>query len=74
MTNDEGAQARADTHEHEAYLLDRMIGIVDEERIVVQKDGLGFLEGDPMPLPIRLCLGNIPFEAQLSHAYSITTL
>jgi hypothetical protein len=44
MAHDKGTELRADTKQEEPGLLNAMVGILDEEGIVVQENGLGFLE------------------------------
>jgi hypothetical protein len=44
VANDERSQARAEAKQHESVLVIGVVGVVDEQRSVVQENGLRFLE------------------------------
>lgn len=47
MANDKGAEGGAQADQHEAILIFRMVGVIDEERILVDEDGFRFMNETP---------------------------
>ncbi|HEX4337777.1 MAG TPA: hypothetical protein VH062_17830 [Polyangiaceae bacterium] len=67
MADDEDSQRRAQTEQDEARLAVGMIGVVEEQRIVVREDALCFVERNAMLAPIRVAFLGVPFESELRH-------
>ena len=60
--------------QHESILGLRVLGIGDQERLVIQKDRLCLRERDPVLASVRSRLDVSPLEAQTFHIASITTV
>jgi hypothetical protein len=48
MAHDEASRLKAITQHEEPFFFFRMIGIVEQARILIEKDGLSFLKRDAM--------------------------
>jgi len=75
MTNDQQPWVRTETKKKESFFVGRMQRIVDQTSMIVKKDGLGFLKGNPIMLSlVEQVLFRIPSKSQEWHTYSICTL
>ena len=59
------AKGRTQAEEDEPILLCRMIGIVNQEGILIKEDGSGLFKGNLVPSEVDGVLGGIPFELQV---------
>jgi hypothetical protein len=73
MAHDQQPKAIAEAEQDEALLLFRMIGISDQEGVIIAKHGLRLLEGDTVLPAIGRILASIPLEPQPGHAYIVPT-
>lgn len=64
----------AETQEQEAILGVRVLGIWYEETVIIEEDGHRIFEGDAMLVDVRLGLSRIPFELEIAHSSSVTTM
>ncbi len=67
MTDDERSERTAEAEKNKALLPSRMIGVRNQEGMLVEEDRLGFLERHAVfPLVCRI-LAIVPFEPQVRH-------
>ena len=75
MRDNEDAEARAEAEEDQPILGLRMVGIVDQDGVIVIERGGSVFERDAMSTQVRGSLARIPLETERSgHAYIIPTL
>ena len=71
---DEETQARAEAQENKTLFLAGMVGVIDENGVLVQKGRGGLFERQAMQPDIRAALLWIPLEAQFQcHIYIVPT-
>jgi hypothetical protein len=64
MTNEQQAQSRTQSKQNETIFLVRMVGIANEEAVLVQEGRSCFVEGNLMPLDIGGVFVWIPLESK----------
>jgi hypothetical protein len=67
MTYDQGPACGTHSDQHEAIFILRFVGVVQQQTILVKKDGLRLLERDAMFPPVALRLPWIPDEPYVHH-------
>ena len=73
VAHDKSAERRAQAEKDEAILVFGMAGIIEEQRVLVDKDGFRFTERNTVLATIRLALALIPLKSQPSHTDTIPT-
>ena len=71
MTYNQKIGAPAEPQKNKTFLLHRMIRVINQQRVFIIKDRLGFFERDMMFFLVRYVLVGIPFKKQLVHNYNI---
>ena len=71
MAHDERPQLETNSQHQETILIGRVVGIEEPEGILIQKDGLGLFEGDPMFATVFPAFCLIPFESNITHIYNV---
>jgi len=74
MANNKDVKSCAQAEQDESVFINGMVWVIDQEGILVDKDSLGFLEGDAVLSPIGGILSQIPLEAEPLHIYHVNTL
>jgi hypothetical protein len=74
MANNKDVQSCAQAEEDEPVFISGMIRVIDQEGVLVDEDGLSFLERYAMLSPIGGILAWIPLEAEPLHIYHVNTL
>ena len=74
MADDKQPQNGAEAEKDETILLLGMIGIVDQQGVLVGKYRGGFLEVNPVLVAVGFALGLIPFKSQVFHDAIVTTM
>lgn len=74
MANDERAQGRAEAQKDKPVFVVRMVGIVDEQTLIIRESGLRFFERNPMLTLVCTALRLVPFETKFDHDYNVHTL
>ena len=67
VTDDQDAGGGAHAQEEKAILVFRVVGIIQKERMLVEKDRFSLLERNAMLPPVRLRLAGVPDNPELSH-------
>jgi len=73
MTDDQNSETNAHAEHQEALLALIVLRVVNDSGELIQKDGLGFREGNAVLLLISTVLSWILLEAQVRHTYSVPT-
>ena len=73
MADHKETKAGAKTEQKETDLVDGMVWVVDQQRVVVEEDGLGLRKRNAMALPIQSALVLVPIEPEFAHPYSVAT-
>ena len=68
MDDVQEANVRGEPQQNEAFLIARVIGVVDDQGVVIPEGGRRLLGGDAMLLEIGRGLLGILFELDLAHA------
>jgi len=68
---DQQAQRRTQTEQDEPFFATRMVRVVDQHRVVIEKNRLRFFKRNAVLALVFSVLPLIPLEAQLGHATSI---
>ena len=71
VTDNEGAKRRAQAQKHEAILVVGMVGVVDEQGMIVKEDRLSFLERNAMLALIEATLSGVPVESKATHETTV---
>ena len=71
MANDQEICPPAKPQQNKPFLLFRMIRVINQQRVFIIKDRLGFFKRDMMFFLVRYVLVGIPFKKQLVHNYNI---
>lgn len=71
MTHDQDAKFEAEAEQKKTVLILGMIRIIESDRMVIEKDGLSFLESNAVLFDILAVLGFIPIEAKRTHMHSV---
>jgi hypothetical protein len=75
VTDDQGAQGRAEPEKDETFFVVGVVRVVLEQCFLIVKHRLGFLERDLVLPSVDSVLSFIPFERKFSPwTYSVTTL
>ena len=74
VTDKQQSQRAAEAQQNKTVFVLGVIGIVDQLRALIDKNGLGFLEAHTVLLEICGSLSIVPLESMRVHTYSITTL
>ena len=74
MADDKQPQNGAEAEKDETILLLGMIGIVDQQGVLVGKYRGGFLKVNPVLAAVGFALGLIPFKSQVFHDFIVTTM
>ena len=71
MADKQDPRARAHAQQKKSLFIGRVIVVEELDRKLVIEDGLGLLEGNPMPSDVRGCLGRVPVKPD--HTYIVCT-
>ena len=69
VADDQEPQCRADTEQYEPFFATRMIGVVNQDGVVVEEHRLRFLERDAVLALVAGVLPLVPLKAQIGHTY-----
>ena len=68
MDHQQDAEPHAQPEQNEAVFRGRVLGVVDEQRVLVAEDGLGLRKGDPVFALVLSIFTRVPLEAELGHS------
>ena len=74
MTDKQQSKRTAEAQWNKTVFVLAVIGIVDQLRALIDKDGFGFLEAHTVLLEICGGLSIVLLESKCVHTYNITTL
>ena len=74
MTHHQCVQVGTETEKNEAILDSRVLGIIDQQGMLIRKHRLGLLKGDTMFSYVLPILPFVPLKCNATHIYSICTL
>jgi hypothetical protein len=67
MTDDQRSEGTAQAEKHEAFFPFRMIGVRNEERVLVKENRLRLVKRNAVFPPVCRILPIVPFEPQCGH-------
>ena len=67
VTHDQRSEGTAQAEKNEAFFPFRMIGVRNEQRVLVKEDRLRLLKRDAVCPPVCRILPIVPFEPQFGH-------
>jgi len=67
MDHDQDPQRGAQTEQDEPLLGVGVVGVIEQQGLLIAEDRLGLGEGDAMLTLVRGVLGRVPLEAEVAH-------
>jgi len=68
MSDDEALRLKAVTQQQKSFFFIGMIRIVNQARLLIEKNGLSFVKGDAMLGKVRSGLPGIPGKFDIAHS------